>query len=133
MSESKNEAVKDWILNRFIVPIIVGLGGGAFSGYMGAQTAIAVLEQRVEKLDAEVSEVDLRATQRVEKVSAKVEEVDKISSSDRNQITVMKSQIVSMQDKQNQIAAQQQSDGRSLTRMETKLDLLLARTPHKEE
>lgn len=65
-----------------VAPIIVGLIGGAFTGYMGAYTAIAVLEERVQRLE-------------------------------KNQHT---------------IKSQQEVDGRSLTRIETKLDLLLARS-----
>jgi H+/gluconate symporter-like permease len=69
-------------LSSIIAPIIVGLLGGAFTGYMGAYTAIAVLEERVEKLET----------------------------------------------RQTTIKQQQEVDGRSLTRIETKVDLLLART-----
>lgn len=69
-------------LQSIVAPIIVGLLGGAFTGYMGAYTAIAVLEERVQRLE----------------------------------------------DTQAYIKSQQEIDGRSLTRIETKLDLLLARS-----
>lgn len=69
-------------LQSIVAPIVVGLLGGAFTGYMGAYTAIAVLEERVQRLE----------------------------------------------DTQAYIKSQQEIDGRSLTRIETKLDLLLARS-----
>jgi len=68
-------------LSSVLAPILVGLLGGAFTGYMGAYTAIAVLEARVADLE----------------------------------------------DRQKTIKTQQESDGRTLVRIETKLDLLLVR------
>ena len=68
-------------LSSVLAPILVGLLGGAFTGYMGAYTAIAVLESRGANLEQ----------------------------------------------RQGTIKKQQESDGRALVRIETKLDLLLVR------
>jgi hypothetical protein len=73
---------KKGMLERIIVPILVGLISGAFTGYMGAYTAIAVLEEKVNKLES----------------------------------------------RQDVIRTQQELDGRAMVRIETKVDLLLART-----
>ena len=59
-------------LTTIIAPIVVGLLGGAFTGYMGAYTAIAVLETRVDDLEQRQNaiklqqEVDGRALVRIE-------------------------------------------------------------------
>jgi uncharacterized protein (DUF2062 family) len=67
---------------RILVPVIVSAVMSGFTGYMGARTAIAVLESRVETLEH----------------------------------------------RQDQIKQQQDADGRTLVRIETKVDLLLKRT-----
>ena len=77
MTEQTKEDLRGALL-RFVAPIVVGLA----SGYLASTTAIAVLEERVNKIEA----------------------------------------------RQTIIQAQQTADGRSLTRIETKLDLLLTRS-----
>lgn len=76
-----SEKTKSLIMS-VIAPVIVGLLTGGFTGYMGANTAIAVLERRVEDLEK----------------------------------------------RQAHIKTQQEIDGRTLVRIETKVDLLLARS-----
>ena len=77
MTEESKDRLGD-IMRNFAAPTIVGL----VTGYMASVTAIAVLEERVTKLEA----------------------------------------------RQEMIKAQQELDGRLLTRIETKLDMLLTRS-----
>lgn len=67
MTEQLKELAEGWV-GKLVVPIVVGL----VTGYMSAQTAIAVLEERVSQLEVRQGiistqqQADARAMVRVE-------------------------------------------------------------------